>query len=207
MAEFNVPEVNASGEFVSPLVKSHVQKLALSVSGPGRPDQVATTQGAITGSEPVGTTYTSTDGANVGAWTWTKRPGGKWEVTVGDTGPRSLKAQMPSQVSFSSRTHDFVVRRIGGVVLLVATFRLDTDYLDATKGPVLWTQAAGFRIQSPAYLPLSSSVTWNAGVIYAADGGVYNEIRAAGKGSTTLTISTQWPTPDPWPSTLPGKPA
>lgn len=90
MAEFNVPEVNASGEFVSPLVKSHVQKLALSVSGPGRPDQVATTQGAITGSEPVGTTYTSTDGANVGAYVWRKRPGGKWEVVDGDTGWRVI---------------------------------------------------------------------------------------------------------------------
>ena len=59
--------------------------------GPGRPDQPGTTAGIITGSEPVGTTYTSTDGAGVGAWVWRKRPTG-WQVTDGDTGWRDLSA-------------------------------------------------------------------------------------------------------------------
>lgn len=53
--------------------------------GPGRPDTPATTGGIITGSEPVGSEYRSTDGANVGAWKWSKRPAG-WAVVDGDTG-------------------------------------------------------------------------------------------------------------------------
>lgn len=57
--------------------------------GPGRPDQPGTTAGIITGSEPVGSTYTSTDGAGVGAWVWRKRPT-SWEVTDGDTGWRAV---------------------------------------------------------------------------------------------------------------------
>lgn len=57
--------------------------------GPGRPDQPVTTAGIITGSEVVGTTYTSTDGAGVGAWVWRKRPTG-WAVVDGDTGWRDI---------------------------------------------------------------------------------------------------------------------
>ena len=58
--------------------------------GPGRPDTPSTTGGVITGSEPVGAEYRSQDGAGVGAFVWMKRPGGKWEVTVGDTGWRRI---------------------------------------------------------------------------------------------------------------------
>ena len=59
--------------------------------GPGRPDVPSTTAGTITGAEPVGAEYRSTDGANVGAWTWRKRPTG-WAVTDGDTGWRDVTA-------------------------------------------------------------------------------------------------------------------
>lgn len=57
--------------------------------GSGRPDQPATTGGTITGAEPVGCEYRSTDGAGVGAFVWMKRPDG-WDVTGGDTGWRKL---------------------------------------------------------------------------------------------------------------------
>lgn len=59
------------------------------IVGPGRPDTPATTGGIITGNEPVGAEYRSTDGANVGAWVWMKRPTG-WVVVNGDTGWRML---------------------------------------------------------------------------------------------------------------------
>ena len=67
-----------------------ISSSASTLTGPGRPDQSATTGGVITGNEPVGTEYRSTDGAGVGAFVWMKRPGGKWEVTDGDTGWRLL---------------------------------------------------------------------------------------------------------------------
>ena len=49
--------------------------------GPGRPDVASTTGGVITGSEPVGAVFHSTDGASVGAWAWEKRADGAWYVT------------------------------------------------------------------------------------------------------------------------------
>ncbi|MDO5676494.1 MAG: hypothetical protein Q4G35_03185 [Propionibacteriaceae bacterium] len=60
------------------------------ITGPGRPDTPATTGGLITGKEPVGMEYRSTDGAGVGAWVWRKRPDG-WMPTEMWTGWRSLK--------------------------------------------------------------------------------------------------------------------
>lgn len=53
--------------------------------GPGRPDQPATTGGVITGTEPVGTEYVSTDGAGVGAWVWRKL-GSTWVCEMLRTG-------------------------------------------------------------------------------------------------------------------------
>lgn len=55
------------------------------VLGSGRPDKPETTGGKITGQEPNGTIYESSDGGRVGAWKWQKR-NGKWVVTDGDTG-------------------------------------------------------------------------------------------------------------------------
>ena len=55
------------------------------VLGSGRPDKPDTTGGKITGNEPNGTIYESSDGGRVGAWKWQKR-NGKWMVTDGDTG-------------------------------------------------------------------------------------------------------------------------
>ena len=49
------------------------QDAGFPIVGPGRPDVPSTTEGRITGTEPVGTEYRSTDGAGVGAWVWQKR--------------------------------------------------------------------------------------------------------------------------------------
>lgn len=57
--------------------------------GPGDPRTPATTAGQITGSEPNGCSYRSTDGGGVGAYLWTKRAG-TWVCEVGDTGWRTL---------------------------------------------------------------------------------------------------------------------
>ena len=83
--------------------------------GPGRPDTPSTTAGVITGSEPVGAEYRSTDGAQVGAFVWMKRPGGKWEVTVGDTGWRKVSRPVLSDgFQFYRRINDVVHVAWGG---------------------------------------------------------------------------------------------
>lgn len=64
------------------------------IKGKGRPDKPDTTDGKITGDEPVGTIYISTDGAGTGAWIWCKFADDEikpftakgWSVIAGDTG-------------------------------------------------------------------------------------------------------------------------
>lgn len=68
------------------------------ITGPGRPDQPATTEGIITGSEPVGSEYRSQDGADVGAWVWMKQSSG-WRVSVMDSGWRELEIVRKSDSS------------------------------------------------------------------------------------------------------------
>lgn len=59
------------------------------ITGTGRPDKPDTTDGKITGREPNGTFYNSTDGARVGAYLWQKQ-NNKWIVISGDTGSRRM---------------------------------------------------------------------------------------------------------------------
>lgn len=84
------------------------------IVGPGRPGVPSSTAGTITGNEPVGATYYSEDGAGVGAYVWRKRPGGKWEVTDGDTGWRNVSSlwRLPSP----PQNLRVLVRRVGRMV-------------------------------------------------------------------------------------------
>lgn len=61
---------------------------AYALRGTGRPDKPESLQDhqrAVVAAAEVGSVFTSTDGAGVGAWTWARRPSG-WVVTDGDTG-------------------------------------------------------------------------------------------------------------------------
>jgi len=85
------------------------------VLGVGRPDKPTTTNGKITGDEPNGTIYESSDGGLVGAWKWQKR-NGKWVVTDGDTGlvnavTKNLK---PGAYIKFRRQGNFVTCHMGG---------------------------------------------------------------------------------------------
>lgn len=84
--------------------------------GAGRPDKPATTQGKIKGNEQDGCIYTSTDGAGVKAWQWTK-VGGKWKVTNGDTGwvtfKKAKNLKPGAKISFR-RVNDMVTVLLGG---------------------------------------------------------------------------------------------
>lgn len=62
------------------------------IYGEGRPDDRTTTGGKISGNEPNGTIYISSNGAGVGAWKWIKA-NGTWQVTYADTGDITLPAK------------------------------------------------------------------------------------------------------------------
>ena len=163
------------------------------LTGPGRPDQPATTGGIITGSEPVGTAYISTDGAGVGAWTWRKRPSG-WTVTDGDTGWRDL-----SGLLVNGWTGTLIVRRVGSRVELQAPHstigRLDGS---AATSSVVTPYPAGFR-------PAPSGNFGNLGYMHGPDGPLTVQRETSHIGmqlGPSRTGSVDWITDAAWPTDL-----
>ena len=161
--------------------------------GPGRPDTPSTTGGVITGAEPVGAEYRSQDGANVGAYRWVKRPGGKWEVVDGDTGWRNVKAgalTSPSQLG---------IRRVGALVMVSG----EHQSAPSTESAV-YVPPSGF-LPAAGLSRFVAGVSGNGGRVII--GGQDGSIRVAG-GGTWARFSVTTFTADPWPSfPLPGDPA
>ena len=80
------------------------------ITGNGRPDKPETTGGKITGNEPNGTFYSSTNGAGVGAYLWQKQ-NNKWVVISADTGERRM-----SKTSVNIKEGDICLRRVNNMV-------------------------------------------------------------------------------------------
>lgn len=80
------------------------------ITGNGRPDKPETTGGKITGNEPNGTFYSSTNGARVGAYLWQKQ-NNKWVVISADTGERRM-----SKTSVNIKEGDICLRRVNNMV-------------------------------------------------------------------------------------------
>lgn len=80
------------------------------ITGNGRPDKPETTGGKITGNEPNGTFYSSTNGAGVGAYLWQKQ-NNKWVVISADTGERRM-----SKTSVNIKEGDIYLRRVNNMV-------------------------------------------------------------------------------------------
>lgn len=80
------------------------------ITGNGRPDKPETTGGKITGNEPNGAFYNSTNGANVGAFLWQKQ-NNKWVVISADTGERRM-----SNTSVNIKEGDIYLRRVNNMV-------------------------------------------------------------------------------------------
>lgn len=162
------------------------------IVGPGRPDQPNTTAGVITGSEPVGAEYRSTDGANVGAWTWRKRGTG-WAVVDGDTGWRTAVTGFSGSVR--------VKRTISGVTVIG---RMVT-------GPSGWL----FNVSMTGFT--ASTGMGGASLVLVTDSATVNgQIRIGSRDLPYLTLTSATTTTDfvyrydcetTWPSTLPGAPA
>ena len=176
------------------------------IIGPGRPDVPSTTAGTITGAEPVGAEYRSTDGANVGAWTWRKRPTG-WVVTDGDTGWRKIARTD----SWTDSNAYYLVRRTNAGVTFITSVKNVTGSIVTWPDVWAWSLAAFAGFRPTPRGPLQ---------------GVGLTMRVGDSAATINSDTTRWTTPqhapagqtlaahvfvqsdDPWPSApLPGSPA
>ena len=159
------------------------------LTGPGRPDQPATTAGIITGSEPVGTEYRSTDGAGVGAWAWRLRPSG-WEVTDLDTGIR--RGEPLNGWAGAVR-----LMRVGNTVTVIGQ---GMDPVAAT-GFTFYELPLGFqptnRIPVPAYRASGTTL------VYARIVGGSCQLDVSDTPSSLRDFAATFITADPVPTTLP----
>lgn len=189
------------------------------ITGVGRPDKFETTQGKITGREPNGTFYNSTNGAGVGAYLWQKQ-NNKWVVISGDTGSRRM-----TRDSVNVKEGAIYLRRVGNMVeCSFTTGRWGTisfygsgnsrftrknhakrmDILPREKIPL------GFRATVPVMLPFYNDEGENVALVYVAHtlDNNYIELRFNGNVSTSdmdymrMPVIT-WITNDPYPETLP----
>nr|DAX17461.1 MAG TPA: hypothetical protein [Caudoviricetes sp.] len=189
------------------------------ITGVGRPDKFETTQGKITGREPNGTFYNSTNGAGVGAYLWQKQ-NNKWVVISGDTGSRRM-----TRDSVNVKEGAIYLRRVGNMVeCSFTTGRWGTisfygsgnsrftrknhakrmDILPREKIPL------GFRATVPVMLPFYNDEGENVALVYVAHtlDNNYIELRFNGNVSTSdmdymrMPVIT-WITNDPFPEILP----
>ena len=171
------------------------------IVGPGRPDVPATTGGLVTASTPIGATYTSTDGAGVGAFVWRKRPDGSWAVIDGDTGWRTLPligTGHHSATRVEVRRQGATVRAralivpvgsaSGDIATVPQGFRFN-DITGASGGPSV---AASIR---------HGGTGEDAGTLLVTP----NTIRFTGLSTAAQRhlARTDWGADDPWPNTLP----
>ncbi|WP_347042006.1 hypothetical protein [Brachybacterium nesterenkovii] len=169
------------------------------IVGPGRPDQPGTTGGLITGSEPVGCEYRSTDGASVGAWTWRKHATG-WVVVDGDTGWRDITSATPAGLING-----------GGYLKLRRTTTsgvwMDGRFLNGTAEVIVITPPAGFRhssLDGAKGVLIPTDAPGIAGKMqYRSFGGGFEWKGAGGQDGFGLFT---YISDETWPSTLPGSP-
>ena len=165
------------------------------IVGPGRPDVPSTTAGTITGAEPVGAEYRSTDGAQVGAFVWMKRPGGQWEVSDGDTGERSLTAMIAAgggRWKWRRRNNTIELSAVG--------MTLNQGIQDViTSG----SAALQFDHGTQAML-VRNGAPWGVVAVNSNWGSVTT---SANSSAGVIQFDLSKLTTRPWPSALPGSPA
>lgn len=189
------------------------------ITGNGRPDKPETTSGKITGNEPNGTFYNSTNGANVGAFLWQKQ-NNKWVVISGDTGSRQM-----SRDSVNVKEGYISLRRVNNTVeCSFSKGRWDTISFRGTNDPkftrknhakrmdILPRQKIplGFRTSVPIMLPFYDDDGNYVAVVYVgsrADSN-YIELRCKDKLPTEdlnymRMPVISWITDEPFPDTLP----
>lgn len=189
------------------------------ITGNGRPDKPDTTDGKITGSEPNGTFYNSTNGAGVGAHLWQKQ-NDKWVVISGDTGYRRM-----ANLSVNIKEGAIYLRRMNNrVECSFYSGRWDTISFYGSSNPKFVRKnhakrmdilpppriPIGFRTRTPIMLHFYSDDGDEVAVVYIASIGdrSYIELRFRDKVPTTdldymrLPV-VSWITDDPFPEVLP----
>jgi hypothetical protein len=189
------------------------------ITGIGRPDKPETTSGKITGREPNGTFYSSTNGAGVGAYLWLKQ-NNKWVVTSADTGERRMIRDsvniMQGFISLRRVNNTVECTFTGGAWGSISFRGSETgsfvrknhakrmDILPRNKIP------QGFRSSVPFMLPFYSDEGDNVGMVYVGSIGDSNYIELRFKDSVPTKDLIwmrlpviNWITPDPYPETLP----
>lgn len=189
------------------------------ITGNGRPDKPDTTDGKITGREPNGTFYNSTNGAGVGAYLWQKQ-NGKWNVVSADTGVRRI-----TDGAVNIKQGYVSLRRVNNTVECAFTggawgaiyfygsaspnFRKKShakrmDILGNSKIPY------GFRSTNSIMLPFYSDDGEHLGMVYVGGVSNYNyiELRFKDKPPTAdMDIVRMpvisWITDEPFPDRLP----
>lgn len=188
------------------------------ITGNGRPDKPETTGGKITGREPNGTFYNSTNGAGVGAYLWQKQ-NNKWIVISADTGERRMtKAVNIKQGYMSLRRVNNTVECIftggswGSISFYGSSDSRFTRKNHAKRMDILPRQQIpqGFRSAVPFMLPFYSDEGENVGMVYVGSIGDSNYIELRFKDSVPTQDlnwmrlpAINWITNDPFPETLP----
>lgn len=189
------------------------------ITGNGRPDKPDTTDGKITGREPNGSFYYSTNGAGVGAYLWQKQ-NNKWIVISGDTGPRRM-----GNSSVNIKEGAIYLRRMNNrVECSFNTGRWDTISFYGSSNPKFTRKnhakrmdilpppriPVGFRTRTPIMLPFYSDDGDEVAVVYVASIGdrAYIELRFKDKVPTAdldymRMPVISWITDEPFPEVLP----
>ena len=180
--------------------------------GPGRPDVPSTTAGVVTGKEPAGCEYRSTNGAGVGAWVWRKRPDG-WAVTDGDTGWR-LASTTPSG---GTGTFDLLVKRDAREVVFLFRF---AGASKPGRYTASWVRGAGFetsawRHDNAVYMTPIGVNPGNSGglkigdasVLAHSNGNYLPSVEMTSQNDRRAVALITLPARPAWPMTLPGTPA
>ena len=188
------------------------------ITGNGRPDKPDTTDGKITGREPNGTSYSSTNGAGVGAYLWQKQ-NGNWIVISGDTGNRIMRSaiNIKSGFVYLQRINNLVICSFtGGAWSSISFYGKNNSNFKrkthAKRFDLLRTNGIpqGFRTPLAFMLPFYSDDGVQVGMVYVGGTGNYNyiELRFNHDVPTEdldlmrLPVIT-WVTNEPFPETLP----
>ena len=188
------------------------------ITGNGRPDKPATTNGKITGNEPNGTFYNSLDGDRVGAYLWQKQKN-QWIVISGDTGNRIIRSaiNIKSGFVYLQRINNLVICSFtGGAWSSISFYGKNNsnfkrkshakrfDLLQTNKIPV------GFRTPLAFMLPFYNDDGVQVGMVYVGGTGNYNyielrfreDVPAEDLDLMRLPVIT-WVTNEPFPETMP----
>ncbi|WP_126412771.1 hypothetical protein [Acidipropionibacterium jensenii] len=166
------------------------------IVGAGRPDIPASmtkTVQAQVAAAPIGATFTSTDGASVGAWQWQNLPAG-WQIVALDTGWRALTPTGSNVSAFTT----LAIRRVNQLV------RLRVAGLVLTGTGIFAPAVTGFSPGAYVRFPLltsGSTTSWTGTLVVTPTGGLQS---TAAFSTTGDALEMNWATTDAAPTTLPG---